>query len=185
MNKNSYYYINLSFLIYSDYQENNINLFLNERIILEVLKQENYSILDNHKSQINQIMLLNNFISLSFKILNQAKEIINSDPNFNRAKKLLNLSVLLKEMENKKLNKNLFNHKLENILNSKDILLICSLVFEEIFNITLNNSQIPIRENIQSLQNLLYNNSNKNTKIISFYLICSHLFLNSIKLIFL
>ena len=167
LNKNSYYYINLSFLIYSDYQENNINLFLNERIILEVLKQENYSILDNHKSQINQIMLLNNFISLSFKILNQAKEIINSDPNFNRAKKLLNLSVLLKEMENKKLNKNLFNHKLENILNSKDILLICSLVFEEIFNITLNNSQIPIRENIQSLQNLLYNNSNKNSKIIS------------------
>jgi hypothetical protein len=167
LNKNSYYYINLSFLIYSDYQENNINLFLNERIILEVLRRENYLIIDNHKSQISQIILLNNFISLSFKILKQAKEIINSDPNFNRAKKLLNLSVLLKEMENQKLNKNLFNHKLENILNSKEILLICSLVFEEIFNINLNNSQFPIRENIQSLQNLLYNNSNKNSKIIS------------------
>ena len=167
LDKNSYYFINLSFLIYSDYQENNINLFLNEIIILEVLKRENYSIFDNHKSQINQIFLLNNFISLSFKILKQAKEIINSDPNFSRAKKLLNLSVLLKELENKKLNKSLFNHKLENILNSKDILLICSLVFEEIFNITLNNSQFPIRENIQSLQNLLYNNSNKNSKIIS------------------
>ena len=167
LNKNSYYYINLSFLIYSDYQENNINLFLNERIILEVLKQENNTILDYHKSQINQIILLNNFISLSCKILKQAKEIINSDPNFCRAKKLLNLSILLKELENKKLNKNLFNHKLENILNSKDILLICSLVFEEIFNITLNNSQFPIRENILSLQSLLYNNSNKDSKIIS------------------
>jgi len=167
LNKNSYYYINLSFLIYSDYQENNINLFLNERIILEVLKQENNTILDYHKSQINQIILLNNFISLSCKILKQAKEIINSDPNFCRAKKLLNLSILLKELENKKLNKNLFNHKLENILNSKDILLICSLVFEEIFNITLNNSQFPIRENILSFQSLLYNNSNKDSKIIS------------------
>lgn len=167
LSKNSYYYINLSFLIYSDYQENNINLFLNERIILEVLKQENNTILDYHKSQINQIILLNNFISLSCKILKQAKEIINSDPNFCRAKKLLNLSILLKELENKKLNKNLFNHKLENILNSKDILLICSLVFEEIFNITLNNSQFPIRENILSFQSLLYNNSNKDSKIIS------------------
>ena len=166
-NKNSYYYINLSFLIYTDYQENNINLSLNERIILEVLKQENSSILDNHTSQINQILLLNHFISLSFKILKQAKEIIYSESNFSRAKKLLNLSVLLKEMENKKYNKYLFNHKLDNILHSKDILLICSLVYEEIFNISLNNSQFPIRENIQSFENLLINNSNKNTKIIS------------------
>jgi len=168
LNKNSYYYyINLTFLIHSDYQENNINLFLNERIILEYIKQENDIILDNHSALINQIILLNNFISLSFKIMKNIKEIINTEPHFSRAKKLLNLSVLLKEIENKKLNKNLFNHKLENILNSKDIILICSLVFEEIFNITLNSSQLSIRENIQSFQNLIYNNSNKNLKIIS------------------
>ena len=31
--KNAYYFINLSFLIYSDYKDNNITLSLNERII--------------------------------------------------------------------------------------------------------------------------------------------------------
>jgi hypothetical protein len=34
---NSFYYINLSFLIYSDYKKNNITLSLNEKIILEVM----------------------------------------------------------------------------------------------------------------------------------------------------
>ena len=37
--KNAYYFINLSFLIYSDYKDNNITLSLNERILLEVLKK--------------------------------------------------------------------------------------------------------------------------------------------------
>ena len=38
---NPYYYINLSFLIFSDYQNNNITLALNEKIILEMFNKEN------------------------------------------------------------------------------------------------------------------------------------------------
>ena len=166
LNNNSYYYINLSFLIYSDYQKN-INLSLNERILLEVLNQENKSFLDNHESQILQILLCNEFISLSNTILNQLKDILNSEPNLNKAKKLLELSLILKKMKNPKYKKNLFSHKLENISNSRHLILICSIVYEEIFNTSLNNSQIPIRDNIQPLEDIFHNNSNKNNKIIS------------------
>jgi len=164
---NSFYYINLSFLIYSDYEKNNINLSLSERLLLEVLNRENCSFLDNHETQITQLLLCNNFISISRKIFNMFKEIINSEPNFKRIKKIIELSSFLNEMKNPKYKKNIFSHKSENISNSKHLILICSIIYEEIFNIKLNNSQIPIRENIQPLEDIFYNNSNKINKIIS------------------
>jgi hypothetical protein len=166
LNNNSYYYINLSFLMYSDYQ-NNINLSLNERILLEVVNSENKAFLDNHEAQILQILLCNEFISLSNKIITQLKDILNSEPNLNKAKKLIDFSLLLKQMKNKKYKENLFSHKLENISNSRHLILICSILYEEIFNTSLNNSQLPIRDNIQPLEDIFHNNTNKYNRIIS------------------
>ena len=165
LNNNSYFFINFLFLIYSDYQNNNITLSLNERLILDILNQENHSFLDNHETQITQLILYNSFISLSHKILKELKDIINAGSNYRRIKKIIDLSVLLKEMKNPKYKRHLFSHKLENISNSKHLLLICSIMYEEIFNITLNNSHLPIRDNIQSLEDLFYNN--KINRIIS------------------
>jgi hypothetical protein len=165
LNNNSYFFINFLFLIYSDYQNNNITLSLNERLILEILNQENRSFLDNHETQITQLMLCNSFISLAHKILKELKDIINAGSNYRRIKKIIDLSVLLKEMKNPKYKRHLFSHKLENISNSKHLILICSIMYEEIFNITINNSHLPIRDNIQSLEDLFYNN--KINRIIS------------------
>ena len=162
---NTYYYLNLSLLIYSDYHHQNLTLSLNERILLEVLNKENRIIFDNHESQINQLLFCNNFIDLSYRILSQLKDILNSEPNSLRGKKLIDLSYLLKKMKNKKYRDYLFSHKLENIINSKYLILICSIVYEEIFNTTLNNSQYPIRENIQSYEDIF--NFNKINKLIS------------------
>jgi len=164
---NAYYYINFSFLIYSDYEQNNINLILNEKLILEMLNRENYSFLDNHETQITQLLLCNNFISLSKKIFKMLKDIIKSEPNFKRVKKIVQLSSLLNEMKSPEYKKHLFSHKSENISNSKHLILICSIIYEEIFNTKLNNSQLPIRENIQPLEDIFYNNSNKINKIVS------------------
>ena len=61
LNNNSYYYINLSFLIYSDYPKN-VNLSLNERVLLEVLNRGNKAFLDNHEAQIFQILFCNYII---------------------------------------------------------------------------------------------------------------------------
>jgi len=62
LKNNSYYYINFSFLIYSDFKQKNISLSLNERILLEVLYKENSSVLDNNEIQINQLLFCNKFI---------------------------------------------------------------------------------------------------------------------------
>ena len=163
---NSFYYINLSFLIYSDYQKNNITLSLNEKIILEVINKEN-KLLDNHEYQIKQILFCNEFISLGNKILTELKNIINSEQDILKAKKLIDLSVLLKEMKKPKYKNNLLDHKQENISNSKNLIMACSILYEEIFNEALNTSQIPIRDNIQLLEDIFLNNNNRNDKIIS------------------
>ena len=167
LKSNSYYYINLSFLIYSDYKQKNISLSLNERILLEVLYKENSSFLDNYEFQINQLLLCNKFITLSTQILNLLKEILNYDSNLNKTKKFIELSRLLKEMKDPIYLKNLFCHKSENTTNSKHLLLTCSIIYEEIFNVTLNNSQMPIRDNLQQIEDIFHIGMNKNNNIIS------------------
>ena len=167
LKNNSYYYINLSFLIYSDYKQKNISLSLNERILLEVLYKENSSFLDNYEFQINQLLLCNKFVTLSTQILNLLKEILNYDSNLNKTKKFIELSRLLKEMKDPKYIKNLFCHKSENVTNSKHLLLTCSIIYEEIFNVTLNNSQMPIRDNLQPIEDIFHIGMNKNNNIIS------------------
>ena len=163
-NNISYYYINLSFLIYSDYIKNNITLALNEKIILEVINEDN-KLLDSHKSKINQILFCDKYISLGHKILNQLKEILNSEQNINKSKKLIDLSLLLKEMQNEKYKKFLFSQKQENLSDSKNSIMACSIIYEEIFNTTISNSQLPIRDNLPQLEEVF--NDHKNDKIIS------------------
>ena len=165
-NNNSYYYINISFLMYSDYQNNNITLSLNEKILLDAFNKEN-KLLDNHKSQIKQILFCNNFINLGNKTLNQLKDILKCEQKINKAKKLIDLSVLLKEMQNPKYKNNLFSHKQDNISNCKNLIMACSIIYEEIFNTTINNTQLPLRENIQPLEDIFKYNSTKVDKIIS------------------
>ena len=162
---NFYYYINLSFLIYSDYQKNSITLSLNEKLILEVINKEN-KLFDNHETQINQILFCNQFISLSNKILTELKNILKVQQNITKAEKLIEISNLLKKMKNPKYKKNLLNHKQENISNSKNTMMACSIIYEEIFNEALNSSQVPIRENILQLEDIFLNNT-KADKIIS------------------
>ena len=163
---NSYYYINLSFLIYSDYLDDDITLSLNERIILEIMNKENNSFLENHQSQIKELILCNEFISLGKKVLHLMKDILNDSQNFFKAKKLITLSKLLKKMKNPKYKKYLFSHKIENSSNSRNMLIACSIIYEEIFNTTINNSQIPIRDNIQPLEDI-FSLTNKNNNIIT------------------
>ena len=69
-------------------------------------------------------------------------------------------------MKNPKYKKDLFSHKIENSNNSKNIICACSIIYEEIFNTIISNSQIPMRENIQSLEEI-FSLSNKYNNIIT------------------
>ena len=160
----SYYYINLSFLIYSDYIKGDITLALNEKIILEAMNKDN-KLLENHKSKISQILFCDKFISLGHKILNYLKEILNSEQNINKAKKIIDLSLLLKEMQKEKYRKFLLSQKQENLSSSKNSIMACSILYEEIFNTTISSSELPLRDNLSQLEEIFLDH--KNNKIIS------------------
>ena len=159
----SYYYINLSFLIFSEFKNNNITLSLNIKLLLYVINKEN-KFIDNEAFQIHQIMFCNAFISLSNKILGQLKNILIEE--YDSAKKYIELSDSLNEMQMPKVKDELYNYKQDGNSTIKNIILICSILFEEIFNITINSSQIPIRENNQIYEDIFMHNY-KNDKIIT------------------
>ena len=162
-----HYYINLSFLMYSKIEKNDLTLLLNEKLILEIINQKNHSILDNDQPQINQLLLCNKFVNLSNKIIAQFRDILNCQQNLKKAEQLIDLSYMLKEMQNKEFKKNLFNQKQENNSVSKNMLSACSIIYEELFNTTISNSQTPLRDNIQQLEDIFNSNLNKNSNTIS------------------
>ena len=166
-NNFEYYFINLSFLIYSDYTKYNINLSLNEKIILEEISKH-LEIFD-HQMKITQLLLCNKYIDTCKNVIHKIRDILNSEQNILRAIKLIELSFLLVELKDKKYRYNLFSTKFENITNAKNLILICSILFEELFNTTLSNTQVPIRNNPQIIEDVSINN--KNDKKISLALI--------------
>ena len=161
---NHYYYINLLNIMYSDYLSKDITLSLNEKIILEIINQENYSFLENHQLQIKQLLLCKEFIFLGKKVLNLIKEILKNEQISSKVNKLILLSEILNNMKNQKYKKNFLKTYISNT--SKKLLLSCSIVYEEIFNTTINYSKIPIRDNIQPLEEV-FHFSNKNSNLIT------------------
>ena len=160
----SYYYINLSFFIFSEFKVENITLSLNLKLLLDIINQDNKYI-ENEELQISQIIFCNKFISLSNNIINKLKDILTVE--YINAKKYIDLSVILKEMYSPNNKDVLYNYKQDNSSNLKNIIMICSLIYEEIFNTTINSSQILIRENYQILEDIFFNNIHINDKVIT------------------
>ena len=163
LHNSSYFFINLSFLLFSSLRKKNYVLALNIKIILDFINNEN-KLLDIHEAKIKEIMLCNEFLSLVRSTLNQINDIMKIDEN--KPMQLIKLSSELKKMKNKKYKEILSNRKNDDISNSKNIIYLCCLLYEEIFNLILNINQVPLRENYQILEDNFINND-KFEKIIS------------------
>ena len=168
---NSFYYINLLNLIYLDNRNNDVVLSLNEKIIFEIINEENSLIIEKQKIQINQLILYNEFINIVKNILNLLKEILYCSKNFVKTQKLVILSKLLKNLKKIEFKKYIFNRKLKNVCNSKNLLLSCSILYEEILNSTLNQNKIQIREDLEVLEDFADNFGEKNYITLKFNLI--------------
>ena len=168
---NPFYYINLLNLIYLDYSNNDVVLSLNEKIIFEIINEENNLIIEKQQIQINQLVLYNEFINIVKNILNLLKEILYCSKNFLKIQKLVILSKLLKKLKKREFKKYIFNRKLKNVCNSKNLLLSCSILYEEILNTTLNQNRIQIREDLEVLEDFTENYGEKNYITLKFNLI--------------
>jgi len=146
------YFINFLNLIISDYNNKDINLSYNEKIILEIINKENL-LLDSNRLQFNQLVIYNEFNTLIRKVLDLMKETLRIEQNFLKFQNLMILSKYLNQMKDHKFKKYLFNNKLKNITNSQPLLLSCSILYEEILNITLNtNNHLAVKDNAVLLE---------------------------------
>ena len=162
---NTYYLINLIFIFYYSARFGNITFALNQLLLFNVIQENNQAIILNHTISINQILYVNEFLNLYKQILSKIKEIISTNNIKLHFDKFFELSKKLTYLNNNKFKENLYYSKNEGVTNYSYLMTTCSLLYEEIFNKTLSNYSIPIRENAQLHEDLLKNFYKQNNSI--------------------
>ena len=160
LKNNSYYLINIIFCYYIYYNKKQYILSSNMKIIYEIINEENINVQESHLLSTEQIFLLNEFLNKSNKILNEIQEIIT---NNNFKKKVRQIYVLFHdifELKDKKYKSKLYYNKNEGIVNFCRHISISTMIYEEIFNVTLSNGGLSLKENPVFLDDI-----NKNQKL--------------------
>jgi len=147
LKNNSYFLINIIFCYYIYYNKKEYILSSNMKIIYEIINEENLNIQESHLLSTEQIFLLNEFLNKSNKILNEIREIIINNNDKKKVKQFYELLRDILEMKDKKYKSKLCYYRNEGIVNFSKHYSICTMIYEEIFNVTLSNNGLPLKEN--------------------------------------
>ena len=161
---NSYFLINIIYCYYINYK-NNYVLSSNLKLLYEIINEDNKNILDNHLLSSNQVLLINEFLNKSDKILNQIKDTILEKIMQVKVEKFFVLFESIFDLKNKKFQK-LYYNKNEGIINFFRYISICSMIYEEIFNTSFSNSGVSLKENQIFLDDLSSKNNSEINQII-------------------
>jgi hypothetical protein len=166
---NSYYLINLIYIYCMAIKQQHYNYMLNTELLYEIINSENSQFLEEYKISLNQIKYANYFLIKAKKIIHKIYGIFDEKNVENKSIKFLALSEELDGLKYREiksnLNINIVNNN-EGIPNCNNLITICSLFYEELFNESFSNSGIFIRETPNILEDLV-NNNNKNNKEIT------------------
>ena len=163
LKNNSYFLINIMLCYYIYYNKKEYILSSNMKIIYEIINEENTNIQESHLLTTEQIFLLNEFLNKSNKILNEIQEIIMNNNYKRKTKQFFVLYHDIFELKDKKYKTKLYYNKNEGIVNFCRHISICTMIYEELFNVTLSNGGLPLKENpvfldeISKKQNLEFN----------------------------
>ena len=168
---NSFYLINLIYIYHLCIKEQNYNFLSNIELLFEIINKENSQFIEEHKISLNQIKNSNNFLVKANNIISAIYELIN-DKNFpQNIFPFFKLAEELKQLELKDIksvnNRNINNtNNIEGLPNCSNILTICSLFYEELYNESLSNSGIFIKDTPNLIDDLI-NSNNRNRKQIT------------------
>ena len=173
ISNNPYFLINLIYLYYIGTIHKDHCFYLNIELIYQIIISENNNQqLDDYNRYLNNIKYTNNFLIKSKEILDSINKIL-EEKNTNKQYELLfNLRILIdglkfKEIQNNNNNDGNYNSNMnDKTLNCSNILTICSLFYEELYNESISNSRINIR-NSQNILDDLINNNLKTQKLIT------------------
>ena len=166
LKNNSYFLINIILCYYIYYNKKQYILSSNMKIIYEIINEENINVQESHSISTEQIFLLNEFLNKSNKILNEIQEIITDN---NCKKKVRQIYVLFHdifEFKDKKYKSKLYYNKNEGIVNFGRYISISTMIYEEIFNVTLSNNGLSLKENPAFLDDISKNHNLQLNQII-------------------
>ena len=155
---NSFYLINLLYCYYLNINRKNYILSLNLKLLFEIINSENKNILENHLLSTEQITLINEFLSKADNILDKIKIILTETILKEKIVNFFSLYEEIFQLKSKKFRNKLYYNKNEGIINFFKYISICSMIYEEIFNVSLSNGGISLKENQIFLDDI----SNKN-----------------------
>jgi len=165
---NSYYLINIIFAYYISLKKKNCNSSLNFEILYEIINNENSQTLDEYKICLKRIQYSNKFIIKAKNILNLLSDILEEKKQDRKFQKIFKLSELINEIKYKEIKSNINNNgsDIEKLPNCNNLLTICSLFYEELYNAYTSNSGIYIKDSLSALEDLV-NNNNKTSRQIT------------------
>ena len=158
--------INLIYCYYIHFNKKDYILSSNLKLIYELINEENKNILENHLLSTEQIILINEFLNKADNILEQIKEIIISNIIQKIISKLFILLKTIFDLKDKKYKNKLYYNKNEGVINFVRHISICTMIYEEIFNTSLSNGGITLKENQLFLDSLSNKNNNELNQII-------------------
>ena len=152
------YYVNIN--------QKNYVLGINLKLLFEIVNEENKNVLENHLLSTEQILLINEFLLKSDNILNKIKTVLTEDIGEEKVSQFFDLYDLLFELNTKKFKNKLYYNKNEGIINFYKYISICSMIYEEIFNVSLSNGGISLKENQIFLDDISNKNNTSLNQII-------------------
>ena len=161
---NNYFLINLIYLYYIGIIKKDYCFYLNIELIYQLINTENNQLLEDYNTYLNTIKYTNNFLNKAKDILDSINKILKEN-NINKQYELLfNLRSIIEKLKFKEIknnNNNNGNYNINSIdktLNCSNILTICSLFYEELYNESISNSRIYIKNSQNIIDDLIHNN---------------------------
>ena len=171
----SYFLINLIYIYCFAISQNDQCFFLNTELVYYLLNSENNQYLEEYKLYLTRIKYINNFFIKAREIIESFYKIFDEKKLEKKYEIIFKFGTLLDELKYKEIknNSNIANYNSINTnsadknLNCSNLLTICSIFYEELYNESISNSRIYIRDSQNLLEDLI-NNNIKNHKLITF-----------------
>jgi hypothetical protein len=170
----SYFLLNLIYIYYMGIMQNDYCFFLNTELIYHLINSQNEQYLEEYKIYLNRIKYTNNFIVKANEIIENFYKIFDEKKIEKKYEIIFNFGNLLdelkyKEIKNNSNNLNNYNSNNGNTtdknLNCSNLLTICSIFYEELYNEPVSSSGISIRDSQNILEELNINNYKNHRQI--------------------
>ena len=158
---NSYYIINIIYIYCLAINQKKYNIILNIELLFVIINIENSHFLEEYNICLSRIKYTNNFLIKAKNLIDFFYQILEEKNEDKKIQKFFKFGEFLNELKYKEIKSNINNMNIvgiEKLPNCNNLITICSLLYEELYNESLSNSGIYIRDSPNIIEDLINNN---------------------------